>query len=407
MPRITAENIVLISKKNVSIKNIPLLLQVTWSTGFNLVSRILPSYFATVASATQIGSIYSIYAGAKFLAIPCGWLSDKIGKVKTLFLVFFVLPVLTISFVISKSVFFFTLMFFLIGLLGNFYYSSINAIITIFFNHKKTEYLFKLESMYQLGMVLGPIIGGFLTLRYGIEKAFYTWAGLSILGLIFSAFLFKKELPETKRFEKPSLKQLFSQLGEKKFDFIIFLIVGSFLTGLFESMTTLSIPLYATKIGFDISKVGLIVGIGSLLSIFGLLFLGKKLEELDKTYSLLLTTFLIGISTLFIVFVHSLAGIVLLLGVFTIGRAGGLNITRSFLSENLGENIRATAMSINDTSQYIARFIGPPFAGILIDKININASFISIPIIAILGILLLVVYKKCNYKKSEFDKFEI
>jgi hypothetical protein len=33
------------------IKNIPLFLQAIWSTGFNLVSRILPAYFAKVASA--------------------------------------------------------------------------------------------------------------------------------------------------------------------------------------------------------------------------------------------------------------------------------------------------------------------------------------------------------------------
>ena len=376
------------------IKNIPLVIQAIWSTGFNLVSRILPSFFATVASATQISLIYSIYAIAHLLAIPCGWVSDKIGKVKTLFLVFLILPFLTISFLVSKSVFFFALMFFLVGILGNFYYSSINAVITIFFNRKKTEYLFKLESMYQLGAVLGPIIGGFLTLRYGIDKAFYTWAGLSVLGLILSSFLFKKEPPETKKIEKPSLKQLFSQLGEKKFDFIIFLIAGSFLTGLFESMLTLSLPLYITKIGFDISKVGLILGIGSLFSIFGLLFLGRKLEEVNKTYSLLLTTFLAGISCFVLIFVHSLIGIILLLGIFTIGRAGGLNITRFFVSENLGENIRATGMSVSDTTQYIARVVGPLFAGILIDKINIQTSFISISAIAALGIILLIFYNR-------------
>lgn len=370
------------------------LLQAVWSTGFNLVSRILPSFFANVASASQISLIYSNYALSHLLAIPCGWVSDKIGKVKTLFFVFFALPFLAISFVASKSVFFFTLMFFLVGILGNFYYSSINAITTIFFNRKKTESLFKLESMYQLGAVLGPIIGGFLTLRYGIDKAFYTWAALSILGLIFSSFLLKKEPAETKKLEKPSLKQIFSQLGEKKFDFIIFLIIGSFLTGLFESMLTLSLPLYTTKIGFDISKVGLILGIGSLFSILGLFLLGRKLEGINKTYSLLLTTFLVGISCFLLIFVHSLIGIILLLGIFTIGRAGGLNITRSFISENLGENIRATGMSVSDTTQYLARVVGPPFAGILIDKISIEASFILISAIATMGIILLIFYNR-------------
>lgn len=374
------------------IRNIPLVIQVIWSTGFNLVTQILPSYFAAVASASQIGVIYSIYAGTKFLAIPSGWISDKIGKSKTIFLVFFILPFVVLAFTISKSIFFFALIFFIVGILSNFYYSSITALITIFFNHQKTESLFKLESMYQLGAVFGPILGGALTLKYGIDKAFYTWAGLGILGMVLSIFLFKKDHISKKEIKKPNLKELFFQLGEKKSDFVIFLITGSFLTELFQSMITLAIPLYITKIGFDISKVGLIIGLGSLLSIFGLLFLGKKLEKIRKDYSLILTTFLIGISIFITIFVHYLLGIAFLLGIFTIGRAGGLNITRSFISENLGENIRATGMSISDTVQYTARVIGPLFAGILIDKISIEASFISISAIAAIGIILLIFY---------------
>lgn len=374
-------------------KNFPLAIQAVWSSGFNLVSRILPSYFAQFATASEISLIYLLYASAKFLGIPCGWLSDKIGKTKTLFLVFLLLPFLAISFTFSNSVIFFAFMFFLIGLLGNFYYPSINAVVTIFFSHKKTEYLFKLETMYQLGMVLGPIIGGVITFRYGIDKAFYTWAILAFLGLILSGFLFKKESsfnPKTK-IKKINIKEFLSQLGEKKFEFIIFLIMGSFLTGLFEAVFSLALPLYATKIGFNISKVGWIMGLGSLVSIFGLLFLGKRLK--GKKISLILTTFLVGLSCVFLIFINSLIGIVFLLGIFTLGRAGGLNITRSFISEILNENLRATGMSISDFAQYLGKFIGPPFAGVLIDKINIFASFASISIISILGILLLILYQ--------------
>ena len=385
------------------IKQIPYLLQFLWSAGFNLVSKILPSYFATVASASQISVIYSIYASSKFLAMPCGWISDKMGKIKTLFLAFFILPLATISFTFSKSIFFFALMFFVIGTLGNFYYSSINALITIFFK-RKTESLFKLKSMYQLGATFGPIVGGFLTLRYGIETAFYTWTGLGILGLILSSFLLKKENITKQKIKKPSLKQLFSQLGAKKVDFIIFLIVGCFLTGLFESMIVLSIPLYASKIGFDISKIGIIIGIASLVSVFGLFFLGKKLEIMKKNYSLIITTILIGISIAFMIFTHNIIAIIFLLGVFTIGRAGGLNIARSFISENLDENIRATGMSISDTVQSIAKIIGPITAGLLIDFINIEASFIFISIVATIGIILLITYEKNTLHK--LDKME-
>ena len=368
------------------------LLQFIWSAGFNLVSRILPSYFATIASASQIGIIYSIYSGAKFFNIPSGWFADKIGKARTLFLTFFILPFIVILFTISESIYFFALMFFIIGLLGNFYYSSSISIITIL--HKKnTESLFKLESMYQLGVVIGPITGGILTLRYGIETAFYTWAGLGIMGFILSFFLLKKEKSIQAESKKPNLKQLSSQLGSKKSDFLVFLIIGGFLTGLFEAIIGLSLPLYASELGFDISQVGIIIGAAALLSIIGLLFLGKKLENIKKEYSLFLTTFLIGFSILALAVIQSMLGIILLVTIFTIGRAGGLNIARSFVSENMDENIRATGMAINDNIQHAGRMIGPLLAGFLIDFTNIQACFLATAGISILGIIFLIGYK--------------
>jgi len=135
-------------------KNIPYILQGIWSAGFNIVSRIFPSFFANVASASQISVIYAFYASAKFFAMPCGWISDSLGKGKTLFLIFFTLPIIAFLFTVSDSILFFTFMFFCIGMLGNFYFSSINSIVTML-HEKKTKALFKLESFYQLGAFIG------------------------------------------------------------------------------------------------------------------------------------------------------------------------------------------------------------------------------------------------------------
>jgi len=158
-----------------NLKNIPLILQAVWSTGLNLTIRIIPAYFSSLTNATSIGSIFSLYSASKFFQIPCGWIADRIGKAKTLFFTFLILPLIIVSFTFSKSVFYFAILFFFIGILGNFYYPAINALITILFKEKKTEALFKLEAMYQIGMGLGPIIGGaWVGSKYGLNYAFYT-----------------------------------------------------------------------------------------------------------------------------------------------------------------------------------------------------------------------------------------
>jgi MFS family permease len=374
-------------------KNIPLIIQAIWSTGFNLLSRILPSYFATLATASQISLIYSLYAFTQFLAIPCGWLSDKIGKTKTLFLTFLILPFLIISFLFSKSLFFYTLIFFLIGILSNFYYSAINALVVIFFERKR-EALFKLESSYHLGVVLGPIIGGFLTLKYGLKSAFLAWISLGLIGLFLSTFLLKKKIETPKRNQKISLFTVFSILKGKKFDFFLFLITGALLTGLFEGIVVLSFPLYASKIGFDISKVGTIIGSSFLISMFFLYFLGKKLEKIKINYSLIIIFSLIGFSIFFMIFFNNLILFSLLLAIFTLGRAGGLNLSRSLISEILVNDLKATGIAFCNTIYSLGLLCGPFLAGLLIDFINIKASFVFVFFVSVFSILFLLKFAK-------------
>jgi MFS family permease len=373
-------------------RNIPYVLQLIWSTGFNSVSKIFPSYFATLISASQISLIYSIYACSKFFAIPMGWVSDKIGKSRALIIAFLALPLVAFLFTISSSWMFFGFMFFVIGLLGNFYYSSVNSLITIFFK-EKTKALFRLESMYQLGVIIGPIIGGFLVADYGLEAVFYVWGILGIIGFIFSLFLRKEEIVKKVEKKKPSIKKLFKKLGDNKFEFITYLTIGGFLTGFFEAAITIAFPLLMTAYGYDIKNVGVIIGLGSVISIIGLLLIGKNMDKMGYQKSLLVTSLMMGI-TFLLVFSNNFWLAIIVLGIFTIGRAGGLNIVRAFISENIPEEVRATGMSINDTAQYSARVVAPLVVGFLIDLVGINAPFILLFILTILSIIGLILIKK-------------
>ena len=370
-------------------KEIPYFLQGLWSTGFNIVSKVFPSFFANVASASQISIIYSLYAAAKFLAVPCGWISDNLGKGKTLFYVFLVLPLISLAFTISDSFLFFTIMYFVIGLLGNFYYSSINSIVTIL-NKEKTKALFKLESFYQIGAFIGPIIGGALAFKSGgMKTAFYVWAILGIIGIILSYFLKNETSLQKKEEKKPNFKTLLKELGSVKWDFLLYLIIGGFLTGFFESVIALAVPLYLTSINFDIAKVGIVIGFGCLLSVFGLMGLGRVMDKMGHNKSLILTTFLIAVSSIVFIINNNIILLIIMFGLFTVGRAGGLNVARSFISSNVAEELRATGMSINDIVQYLARVIGPILTGILIDLSGATSPFILCFVVATLGIIIM------------------
>jgi MFS family permease len=281
-------------------------------------------------------------------------------------------------------------MYFIIGLLGNFYYSSINSIVTIL-NKEKTKALFKLESFYQIGAFIGPIVGGALALKSGgMKMAFYVWVVLGIIGFFLSYFLKNETSIQKKNEKQPDFKILLKELGSDKWNFLLYLIVGGFLTGFFESVIALAAPLYLTSINFDIAKVGIIIGFGCLFSVFGLLVLGRFMDRMGHKKALIITCFLVTISSIVFIISNNVILLIIMFGLFTVGRAGGLNVTRSYISSNVAEELRATGMSINDIFCYLARIIGPIIAGLLIDFRGAASPFIICFIVGLLATLLMI-----------------
>ncbi len=373
--------------------NILYILRFIWTAGFTSVYRVLPSYLSNAFSALQISTIHSAYALPKLVNIPSGWLADRFGKQKTIFMTFILLSIVTLLFTVSEGILHYALMFFLVGLIGNFFNPTISALATMF-SERNTETLFRLESMYQLGVVVGPIIGGFLMFSYGINAAFYAWFFLSLVGLGISSVLLRRERPSRAKEKKVKVKRpsLWKQLGDRKSGFLVFLVTGTFLTGFFESVMAITVPLYASGLGFSLVDVGIIIGVGAAISTAALFFLGKRMESLKREHSLILTTLLAGSSFLIMMFVSSLIGIAIITGLFITGRAGGLNVGRSFIADNLHADIRTTGMSLSDMLQYGARIIGPLFAGFAIDFIGIGFVFTSVFVFSLLGAGLVLVY---------------
>jgi len=366
-------------------------LRAIWATGFASVYRVLPSYLASTFSATQISTIYSAYALPKLFNIPCGYASDRIGKRRTIFLVFLFLLLVTLSFTAMTSILFYAVMFFMVGVLGNFFHPSIVSIATII-SERKTETLFRLESAYQIGVVIGPIIGGFLMFNYGLTASFLVWAGLSIIGLVSSSYLlgYKKYSTTSKR---PIYSGFWKQLRDQKSGFITYMFSGSFVTGYFESVVAVALPIYMIVVGLSVVDVGLVIGTGAAISIVLLNVIGPRLHKTSTELSLVMMLLLGGISVVLMgVFTDTIA-LAILMGIFITGRAGGLNVARKFYSDNINEHLRSTGMSISDMVQYSARIVGPITAGILIDVFSPAAAFATIFVFSIIGIGVLLVYR--------------
>ena len=318
--------------------------------------------------------------------------SDKIGAVKSIRLSFSLTILMILGFLFFFGVKSLTgwIVFALVaGVIVNLIEIAASAIAAR--EKKKTKALFGLESMYQVGVVLGPILGGLLASAFGMEAALLTWAVLNIFGI----FTTSKLNIKTEKKERAS-SGLLSAIKEKKFLFVMVLLVGSFLVGFLQAMQELVLPLFAKEIGFDIAQIGLIIGLASLITIFGLLVIGKKVDRLPR-FHLLLIFFLLMLSfPLIVPIFNDFITLTIIGGIFLIGRASNLNISRGFFSE-FSDKYKATAIGIGETVYYLSRSVGSASTGLLIKDVGYTGTLffmVLVTLVAIIGSVVLIVYSR-------------
>lgn len=360
-------------------------LYATYSSGFNLVFKILPAFLAAMFGAWEISLIYAAYFGARVLIIPAGLTSDRLGKLTTIRLSLSLMALMIVLFLILFGVNSLTgwLIFgFISGIVVNLIEIAASSLVSSM--RSKTESLFKLESMYQLGVVLGPIAGGFLTLYWGMEAALSTWAVLNILGILLTSRI------RSPKSEHRMPEGALASIKKRKLEFIIVAAMAA-LVGLVQAMQELAFPLFMNSIGFDISLVGIVIGGASVLTIFALLYLGKRLEKVPVHISLL---FLFGLMLLFPLLITVSPNAVVLIvlgGLFLIGRSGGLNITRGFFS-GFSNTYKATLIAVGDTIYYFSRSAGSALTGAVIEGTGYSALFFDMAAITVVSMVALAAF---------------
>ncbi len=367
-------------------------LYATFSTGFNLVWKILPAFLAAFLGAFDISLIFTAFYASRVFIIPIGMTSDKIGAVKSIRLSFSLMILMILSFLLVfgvKSLAGWIVFALVAGAIVNLIEIAASAIAAR--EKKKTKALFGLESMYQVGVVLGPILGGLLASAFGMETALLTWAVLNIFGI----FTTSKLNIKTEKKERAS-SGLLSSIKEKKFLFIMVLVFGSFMVGFIQAMQELILPLFAKQIGFDIGQIGLIIGLASVITIVGLLFIGKKVDNLHR-FRMLFVFFLLMLAfPLIIPIFNDFITLTIIGGIFLIGRASNLNISRGFFSE-FSDKYKATAIGIGETVYYLSRSVGSASTGLLIKDIGYMGALFSmgvVTLVAIIGSLVLIAYSR-------------
>lgn len=396
-------------QKTVKRKGGPLyLLQGVFSMGINLVMKILPVYLTNfTSSATEIASVNFSYNFSRILSsIPSGSIGDRLGAPKTLLWSLIILSILPLGLFVSDSILAFSFFFFLIGISTTLYYLSVNS-LAISVGRRPGEGISRLESAYQIGFIIGPIIGGFIAYSLNMRIVFVLWSALTFVGTLIAYSLFKMRTSRIQQSEPHSKRNPLSEtlrvIKLYPLTFVMFFVIGGSLIGILEGARDLLVPLYANQKGIDIAGVGAIFAISALITAILIVPLGKFSDKYGRGWGLLVGYAIVSLPFLMLPWTGSLLTIALLTGILSTGRTTSLVNTRALCGDMIEERYRVTGLAFFEIAFLIGRATGVLLSGLMIDLIGAVSGFYVFGGTALFVLIIVQVYLVYSRKKMSSE----
>lgn len=362
--------------------------------GFGIIIPVLPEVIVQHSwDEIHVGGLITSYAIASFFTAPIwGKISDSVGRKP---LIIFGLIGFSLSFLIS-SLFLNNLFLLYIsrivgGLFSGALYTSITGYVgDISSNNERNKYMGFIGMSIGLGFIFGPAIGGMLG-HINLQLPFTASAILVAFICIFTLFTLKepqKHVENTKQIIPPGASKLFR-----------YRIKYLFLFSFFVTFTLAGVE--ATFQLFQINKINITpftLGILFMFSGFvdaaiqGVII--RKIKDGSETNWLIGAQIVTAIGLLFITLSTNVVFAGFALCVFTAGNALARTCIVSLTSKESGGQY-GTSAGITYSMDNLGRIIGPVFFAYLF-KINMNFTYYTSILIALIAIFLIIFFNRSN-----------
>jgi DHA1 family multidrug resistance protein-like MFS transporter len=348
--------------------------------GQGMLIPILPEYLKLFhAGGTVAGFLVAAFGAAQFLFSPIGgqW-ADRFGRKKLIMAGMFLVVVSDLIFAVSTSLPLLYIARFIGGIsLGLMVPANLAYVADITTPETRAKGMGYFGASMNLGMVLGPGLGGFIA-EMGVRMPYFVASGLGLVAALLTLLL-PETLPPEKRTVSTEKKkgfnmgkQIWSSFKVPYFGYLLIILVMTF--GLMSYETVFS--LFAEyKYGFNASTISIIITMGAIIGIvvqiWLLDFFVKRLGEIKLIrLSLIMTPIalllmLIKVNLIFLLFASAL---------YFAFNAFLRPTVSSLISQNAGDR-QGYASGLNTTYSSLGTVFGPLVAGILFDK-NVNFPYI-------------------------------
>ncbi len=361
--------------------------------GFGIVIPILPILIERIGGDVfLVGVAIALFSLFQFLFSPIlGRLSDKYGRKPILILSSLVNAMSYLLIFFSQNLFIILIARIIAGI-GSASISVAQAYIADTSSlHERTKRLGLLGAAFSLGFIVGPLLGGVVSAKFGIGAPFLMTALLSFINTILIFII----LPESNKILQKHIKIEFFNikvtrevLRPKNMSFLLFLF---FFVNLALALIIGIFPIFSQqRFGWHEAENGYyfgLIGVGSLITQAYLINL--FLKKINEAQMIKLGLVIFGI-TVVMVGISPTGWFTLIAGPFTAVGFSLLNVNiQSLISLESKADEQGIAMGVAQSFGALARVFGPLLGGI-VATLNIGLPY---AISGIFTILILLVGK--------------
>lgn len=401
-----------IAKVNKTIKSYPKQFWIIFGGSFisSIGNGLIFPFFALYVrkkfglSMTGVGYTIAAFVLPSILSQSIGGhLADKLGRKIIMLISLLLSSLFLLGYGFVETITLWIFLTILNGLFGPMYNPASSAMIAdIMDSSKRLQAYGLLRIIHNLGIVIGPVIGGLLIAKISYLVLFIIAAITSFIYFFVILFFIKETKPEKQEVYKEQLYTLsdkkessnlslddnLASEGYKKIIndriFVYFCLVTILVSVVYSQMTT-TFPVYMKEnFGILEDKFGLIMALNAGMVVLLQYPINRIINKYKNTKMMAMGAFFyaigfgsIGLSNSFLLFAMNMA-------ILTIGEMIIIPVNTSFVADISPEDMRGRYMGVLGIANTLGWGIGPIIGGSFIDKVGGNFIWL---IIFILGLM--------------------
>jgi len=359
----------------------------TWGFGEGLFFNFQPIYLKELGSSeAEIGLILGAFGAAMAIThIPAGRLADRIGRRPLLVIAWITGLVSTIIMAFARD-----LPMFLVGMmcygLTAFVSSPLGSYVTAARGEWTVGTALSMTTFtFNMGMVLGPITGGWIGEQYGLRTVYFVASGVFVISLLF-ILLIQNQPIDRHDPEAPPLNLLNNTRLKYFFGVVGFAVFAMYLA---QPLT----PNFLEDVrGLSLSNIGFVFAMGAL----GNSLMAITLSRFESRRGYVIAQIMVA-AFAFTVWRGTDAPI-LALGYFLLG---GFRASRPLAMAQARALIHESQMGLTygvmETINAIIFILVPPLAGLIYESNPLSIYPLALALIAISVIVSIIVPRRLIY----------